>query len=50
MVVDGKTVPGNAAAAPSAAARRAKPPWYEGLLDSVSTADGDPVPAPGAGP
>ena len=50
MVVDGKTVPGNAGASSSATAKRPKPPWYEGLLESVSQADGDPVPAPGAGP
>jgi hypothetical protein len=48
MVVDGKAVPG-AAAHPSGTASRAKPPWYEGLLDSVSVADGDPVPASGPG-
>jgi cell division protein FtsB len=48
MVVDGKTVPGSAAAASSATAKRTKPPWYEGLLESVTVADGDP--APGAGP
>jgi cell division protein FtsB len=39
MVVDGKTVPGDAASSASAAAKRAKPPWYEGLLESVATAD-----------
>jgi cell division protein FtsB len=49
MVVDGKAVPGAAAATRSGTATRAKPPWYEGLLDSVSVADGDPVPASGPG-
>jgi hypothetical protein len=50
MVVDGKSVPGSAAAAPAAAAKRAKPPWYDGLLESISVADGNPAPAPGRGP
>jgi cell division protein FtsB len=40
MVVDGKAVPGDAAASSAAAATRAKPPWYQGLLESVSVADG----------
>jgi cell division protein FtsB len=40
MVVDGKAVPGDAAASSSATATRAKPPWYLGLLESVSVADG----------
>jgi cell division protein FtsB len=49
MVVDGKAVPGDAAASSSATAKRVKPPWYEGLLDSVAVADGDPAPVSGAG-
>ena len=40
MVVDGKAVPGDTAASPSAPTKRAQPPWYVGLLDSVATADG----------
>ncbi|MDQ1660164.1 MAG: hypothetical protein QOJ68_144 [Blastococcus sp.] len=40
MVVDGKAVAGDAAASSSATAKRAKPPWYLGLLESVSAADG----------
>jgi cell division protein FtsB len=40
MVVDGKAVPGNTAGSPSAPTTRPKPPWYVGLLDSVSAADG----------
>jgi cell division protein FtsB len=40
MVVDGKAAAGEAAGTPSAPTTRAKPPWYVGLLDSVSAADG----------
>jgi cell division protein FtsB len=40
MVVDGKAVAGGAAASSSATAPHAKPPWYVGLLESVSAADG----------
>lgn len=49
MVVDGKALPGNTGTSSSATAPRAKPPWYEGLLESVRVADGDPQPAPGPG-
>jgi cell division protein FtsB len=40
MVVDGKTVPGDVSASASATAMRTKPPWYLGLLESISVADG----------
>lgn len=40
MVVDGKAVTGTAAASSSAAGTRAKPPWYDGLMQSVAAADG----------
>ena len=40
MVVDGKAVPGAAAASSSAPPKRGEAPWYVGLLESVSTADG----------
>ena len=40
MVVDGKAVSGDAAASSTATRTRAKPPWYVGLLESVSAADG----------
>ncbi len=48
-VVDGKQVPGDAGALdPGSAHSGAKPPWYEGLLDSLKTAAGPPsAKAPG---
>ena len=41
VVVDGRTVSGDAGTLPTDAGGSAeRPPWYEGLLDSVTTADG----------
>ena len=42
IVHDGTTVEGDADTAPAAGTAGDAPPWYEGLLESVSTADGDP--------
>jgi cell division protein FtsB len=43
MVVDGKTVQGDAGALSSAATAPKPSSWYEGLMQSLSTADGDPA-------
>ena len=44
VVVDGRTVAGDAGTLPTDAGGSAeRPPWYEGLMDSLSTADGDPA-------
>jgi cell division protein FtsB len=44
VVVDGRTVSGDAGTLPTDAGSSAeRPPWYEGLMDSLSTADGDPA-------
>ena len=40
MVVDGKAASGDPAASSTATKARPKPPWYVGLLQSVSAADG----------
>jgi cell division protein FtsB len=43
VVVDGDTVEGDAGTLPAGGASPAtRPPWYEGLLESVATADGNP--------
>jgi cell division protein FtsB len=42
IVADGRTADGDAGTQPSAGATEAPLPWYEGLLESVATADGDP--------
>jgi hypothetical protein len=49
VVVNGKAVAGDATASSASSAARPKPPWYDGLLQSVAVADGDPAPASGAG-
>ncbi|WP_448625429.1 septum formation initiator family protein [Geodermatophilus sp. URMC 64] len=42
VVVDGRTVEGDAGTLPSGETRSAeRPPWYEGLMESLATADGD---------
>jgi hypothetical protein len=44
VVVDGRTVAGDAGTLPTDAGGSAeRPPWYESLMDSLSTADGDPA-------
>ena len=43
VVVNGKAVAGGATASAASAAARPKPPWYEGLLQSVAVADGHPA-------
>ena len=43
VIVDGKAVEGDAGTLSSAAVAAEKAPWYEGLLQSLSTADGDPA-------
>jgi cell division protein FtsB len=40
VVVDGKTVDGAADTAPAPRTRAAPVPWYDGLLQSVTVADG----------
>jgi cell division protein FtsB len=48
-VVDGKRVSGDAGTLdPGSAHSGARPPWYQGFMDSLSTADGAP-PATGTG-
>jgi hypothetical protein len=43
VVVDGQAAEGDAGTLPSdASGSTARPPWYDGLLESVATADGDP--------
>jgi cell division protein FtsB len=43
VVVDGQTAQGDAGTlAPDPSGPSAHPPWYQGLLDSVATADGSP--------
>jgi cell division protein FtsB len=42
VVVDGRTVSGDAGTVPADVGGRGdRPPWYEGLMDSLATADGD---------
>jgi hypothetical protein len=41
VVVDGKTVEGDAGTLSSASVAPEKAPWYDGLMQSLSTADGD---------
>ncbi|MGY1601025.1 septum formation initiator family protein [Geodermatophilus sp. SYSU D00815] len=42
VVVDGATVEGDAGTLPEEPARSAtRPPWYQGLMESVATADGE---------
>ena len=43
VVVDGKAVEGDAGTLSSASTPTEKPPWYDGLMQSLSTADGDPA-------
>ncbi|MCU1670137.1 MAG: Septum formation initiator [Blastococcus sp.] len=43
MVVDGKTVQGDAGTLSSTATAPKPSSWYEGLMQSLSTADGDPA-------
>ena len=47
VVVDGEAVEGDAGTLADAATADEPLPWYEGLLESVAVADGDPVPEPG---
>jgi len=47
VVVDGRTVQGDAGTA-SSPSRPAPTSWYEGLMDSLSTADGDGAPHRGS--
>jgi cell division protein FtsB len=42
IVADGRTVDGDADAQPTAGTSEDPVPWYEGLLESVATADGQP--------
>jgi len=42
IVADGRTVDGDADAQPTAGTSEDSVPWYEGLLESVATADGQP--------
>jgi hypothetical protein len=42
IVDDGRTVEGDADTEPAAGTSGDDLPWYEGLLESVTTADGDP--------
>jgi len=44
VVVDGRTVEGDAGTLPAeSSGSSAQPPWYEGFLDSIATADGHPA-------
>jgi cell division protein FtsB len=43
VVVDGKAVEGDAGTVPSPPTDAAPASWYEGLLESLSVADGDPA-------
>jgi hypothetical protein len=41
VVVDGRTVEGDAGTLPAeSSGSAAKPPWYQGFMDSIATADG----------
>ena len=42
IVADGRTVGGDDDAQPAAGAAQDLLPWYEGLLQSVAAADGEP--------
>jgi cell division protein FtsB len=42
IVSDGRNVAGDAAGAPAAATTTTPVPWYDGLLESLTVADGDP--------
>ncbi|HVD29978.1 MAG TPA: septum formation initiator family protein, partial [Mycobacteriales bacterium] len=42
IVADGRTADGDADTQPTAGTSEDPVPWYEGLLESVATADGEP--------
>jgi hypothetical protein len=46
VVVDGEAVEGDAGTLAEAATAAEPLPWYEGLMQSLAVADGDPAPEP----